>query len=462
MTTPDAVKRVWLPYEGRALGVDWSGGKKAHKKVWSAGVEFSPTGCSLVTVGRPFAAGGPPTVSGGFASWLAGQSFDTAGFDFCFGLHSDHIKALNLPASGPAAVGAATQARWQTAEGFRQAVGQELKRKTDVTQAAPFAPTNLRMFRQTYWGLRAMLSVTEAVPPWSYNTGRTVAEVLPAQVAKLIAPGCSYKKKGGAAERTAMVAALKATCRMVVPEASEKILIDDKCGDAIDAVLAAVAAASSWASGFAGAPPAAATTGEGWIFGALPWPDRGPFIRKTRGAVFPRQVIAAHEAGHAVVSMAVGIPVEKVDAVPGPDGAVWTHSKDEEWEAGLRLLDGDPRFVRRVLGKAGGLAGEWLAGLFDGSDSDDGARRDVSMLGGALIRLGILSRDSRDTPKPLLAAAIIAAVEVLKQERLRFDSLRRELLERDSVVPQAFEPTWNEAKDLELLNSLRGGTNGSQ
>ncbi len=79
------------------------------------------------------------------------------GFDFPFGL--------------PAAL--VSESSWETfvlrfpdrypdVTGFRQARreaagGREWKRRTDLESKTPFSPYNLRLFRQTYYGIRDLL-----------------------------------------------------------------------------------------------------------------------------------------------------------------------------------------------------------------------------------------------------------------------------------------------------------------
>lgn len=251
---------------GLALGVDWSGGTYAYKKVWKALLKFGPSGPELASLGRCFGRGGPQEMAEAFVPWLERQQFDVAGLDFCFALAREHLERARLPLTGPADLGRAVRDRWVSADTFRQELGAEKKRRTDVDRNAPFAPTNLRMFRQTFWGLWALADLADSTPPWSKRATRNIVEVLPADVARKICPGCHYKEKGSDADRRQIIRAMKNVCGVRVSTEQERLLAQDRCGDAIDSVLAAVGAASALATGFEGVPTFAASSGEGWIY----------------------------------------------------------------------------------------------------------------------------------------------------------------------------------------------------
>ncbi len=225
-----------------ALGVDWSGGRAARKKVWAARVDLEER--ALLRLWRPFAdCGGPEQVAAAVPRWLEEEPFDVVGFDFCFGLARSHMQQLDLPVEGPAAVGRAFTARFRSADDFKWAVGPERRRATDVARGTTFAPTNLRMYRQTYWGLRMLAGLDAPIPPWSFGE-RSVVEVFPRHV------------------RRALGRALGLRIR---PE-DRAAIAQDREDDALDAVLAALAAGAALARGFVGAPPDAASSGEGWIY----------------------------------------------------------------------------------------------------------------------------------------------------------------------------------------------------
>ena len=225
-----------------ALGVDWSGGRAARRKIWAARIDVEER--VLLGLWRPFGdCRGPEDVAAAVPRWLGQEPFDVAGFDFCFGLASAQLQRLDLPLDGPAALGRALTARFRDADDFKRAVGRERKRVTDLARRTTFAPTNLRMYRQTYWGLRTLADVDAPIPPWSFGH-RPVVEVFPRHVRRAL--GLDLGLRIGADDRAAI----------------ER----DRDGDALDAVLAAVAAGAAHSHGFAGAPSDAASSGEGWIY----------------------------------------------------------------------------------------------------------------------------------------------------------------------------------------------------
>lgn len=262
-------RRIDLPSTGSALGVDWSGAKQAGQKILAARIEFGPKEARLTAIWRPFDGQGRRVadVAARFAGWLEGEAFDVAGLDFCFGVSREHA-IPGMPRTGPAALGVWVEENYPTPEAFKAALGPERKRATDGASSAPFAPTNLRMFRQTYWGLRALARLNVPVLPWSPSGNRVVVEILPAHVAKSLCPGCRYKGRTEDArgERRRLLDAAKAACRLVVSAENEQMILSDHEGDALDAVLAAIAAGAAKQRGFVGAPPDAASSGEGWIY----------------------------------------------------------------------------------------------------------------------------------------------------------------------------------------------------
>lgn len=264
---------MWLPQQGRAIGVDWSGAAHAHRKVWAATLNFKGGQGCLVQLHRPFSSRGAQTVSEGLGPWLLAQGADVAGLDFCFSLEASQLAALGLPSTGPRELGQAIVARFPSAEAFKAAIGPEKKRITDARCAAPFAPTNLRMYKQTYWGLRALAACRGAFPPWSTRPGPAVVEVLPAEVVRWLGLPRTYKGRGFEERRREILRCVRESSDLRIPDSDLLTMVSDADGDALDALLAALSAASAWASGFTGAPPTAVSTGEGWIYSVRQRPE---------------------------------------------------------------------------------------------------------------------------------------------------------------------------------------------
>jgi hypothetical protein len=264
-----AARTVLLPESGSALGVDWSGSAQAGRKVWAARLEFGQAEARLASLWQPF-AGGPARaadVAARFAGWLEGQTFDVAGLDFCFGVARQHALP-GMPRTGPAALGLWIEEQYTTPEDFRAALGTECRRETDRVSGSPFAPMNLRMYRQTYWGLRALAGLRIPILPWGAPGDRSVIEILPAHVARILCPGCRYKGRTGDAReaRRQLLGTVRSACHLRVSPETEQAILADHEGDALDAVLAGIAAGAAKRRGFADVPDEAAQSGEGWIY----------------------------------------------------------------------------------------------------------------------------------------------------------------------------------------------------
>jgi hypothetical protein len=143
---------------------------------------------------------------------------------------------------------------YASAEAFRQgcrgaAQGRELRRVTDRVARTPFSPYNIRLYRQTYYGIRDLLRPL---------IQKTQACVLPMQEAEEdkpwlleICPASTLKRgglyapyKGGRDEhrsaRLRILRELEARAIAIRPGLRSTI-VDDVGGDALDSVVAALA-----------------------------------------------------------------------------------------------------------------------------------------------------------------------------------------------------------------------------
>jgi hypothetical protein len=240
----------------RVLGLDWSGAQNAAAKIWGCIFEERPEDTSnvIVYLDRPLDVHTPRCdVPEALALWLQQQDFSLAGFDFCFGLHRNHASNFYLPQpSGrrpPLLYGACLKA--MTPEQFRQQAAKEMKRSTNKIAAAPFAPTNLRMYKQTYLGLlllAALRTNQDSFLPWDAVDidRRLVIEVLPANVQRWLDPSRKSYKGGSLSSKTQRAFLLSslenhANIRFGQANMHDRIICDRE-GDALDAIFAAVAA----------------------------------------------------------------------------------------------------------------------------------------------------------------------------------------------------------------------------
>ncbi len=131
--------------------------------------------------------------------------------------------------------------------------GRELKRLTDRESQTPFSPYNLRLYRQTYYGIRDVIAplVRErlvCVPPMQNAVpGRSwVVEICPASTLKLRWPDLYVSYKGGADRhrlaRAQIVQTLESAGALSIPlQGVRSDILADRGGDALDSVIAALA-----------------------------------------------------------------------------------------------------------------------------------------------------------------------------------------------------------------------------
>jgi hypothetical protein len=128
--------------------------------------------------------------------------------------------------------------------------GRELKRLTDRERSTPFSPYNLRLYRQTYFGIGAVLAplvrqeaacilpMQPARPgsPW-------VLEICPASTLDDLGLKESYKgnRQEHYAARARILEKLEKRVPLSAPAELRSTILADREGDALDSVLAAVA-----------------------------------------------------------------------------------------------------------------------------------------------------------------------------------------------------------------------------
>lgn len=241
----------------RIVGVDFSGAKDAGRKIWIAEGPMNDGPWSVESC-RPASElpGGArdlPTALQALRNHLIYQDRALIGCDFPFGLpeellgHADWAKF----ASG-------FSEKYRSAEAFRQVCrgamsGKEIKRKTDCEAKTPFCAYNLRLYRQTYHGISGLLGpLVESgrciVMPMQErrDDASWVIETCPASTLKratLYAPSYKGKNEGQRQRRYDLIASLVAS-RSLAPlsRSVKERVIEDREGDALDAIIAGLAA----------------------------------------------------------------------------------------------------------------------------------------------------------------------------------------------------------------------------
>ncbi len=242
------------------LGIDFSGARDAGRRIWIASGALDDTGAPTIARCIP-------------ASELPGGAVDRAtahaavvraiaeapagaliGCDFPFAL-----PAPLMPVTSWAAFVEGFAERYPDAASFRTACvraadGSELKRACDRAARTPFCVYNLRLYRQTWHGVADVLAPLVrrgrvAAPPMLVPPGRHLPIVLEACPASLLKAEALYRRYKGIGEafaetRRDILGALAQRGALSVPAgAVREVLIADAGGDALDAVLAALAAA---------------------------------------------------------------------------------------------------------------------------------------------------------------------------------------------------------------------------
>ncbi len=242
----------------RVVGVDFSGARQAGDHIWiAAGTQragrLTLEAC-LPARELPGGARDRETALAALRDFLASERRAAAGLDFPFSLPRSLIEETEwrdflraFPARYPDPEALRTECR-------RAAGGREFKRCTDVEAKVPFSAYNLRLYRQTHAGIRSVLlplvesGAARVIPMQAPATGRVLlAETCPASLLKRLGLYGSYKGRGAALRdsRSRLLNTFINKGLLNRPDGPvwERIA-DDPGGDALDSVLAAIAAAN--------------------------------------------------------------------------------------------------------------------------------------------------------------------------------------------------------------------------
>ncbi len=239
----------------RAFGVDFSGASDGGRNIWIAsgvirGDALCIEGCfraeDLPGSGRERAR-----CLAALRDFIHGEGGAAFGLDFPFGLPATLVKDQTWEDFARA-----FPRRYGTPAQFREACltaagGRELRRVTDGERRTPFSPYNLRLYRQTYFGIcdllvplvasrsACVLPMQRALPhkPW-------VLEICPASLLKRHNLYLPYKGNGAGrrAARARILGCLeRAGALRLAAQRLRDAVLDNPKGDALDSVLAALA-----------------------------------------------------------------------------------------------------------------------------------------------------------------------------------------------------------------------------
>lgn len=244
-------------------GIDFSGAKDAGKKIWIAGGSAEKNILHIEECLRatelPGAGSERKRCLRALRGFIANETDSSFGIDFPFGLPLAMIEekrwydfVVRFP-----------ELYWSAAD-FREkcrkaALGKELKRITDIESAAPFSPYNLRVYRQTYYGIRDILNPlvherqVRVLPMQQPKQGKAqIIEICPASTLKKMNIYRPYKARMLREQRMLILKALENTSSFSISDRSiTEMILDDINGDAIDSVIAAYATFCAWRNHFA-------------------------------------------------------------------------------------------------------------------------------------------------------------------------------------------------------------------
>lgn len=242
-------------FPSKVYGVDFSGAKKAGSKIWIASALIVR---DVLKIEDCFQAKDLPGSSAerdsclqALCHFISSQKPCAFGLDFPFGLPKKLVKANSweeflLSFSN----------HYPDSEQFRKicwviAGNCEERRDTDRISQTPLSAYNLRLFRQTYFGIRDVLAplvrdesacvlpMQSATPdkPW-------LLEVCPASTLRQMRLPLRYKniRKENRAARTSILEGIEKTGAISIQtSALRSKILDDRHGDALDSVIAAFA-----------------------------------------------------------------------------------------------------------------------------------------------------------------------------------------------------------------------------
>jgi hypothetical protein len=234
-------------------GVDFSGGKSAGKKIWVSKGVLDKGVLRIVSCDR--------------LSEIYGSAERDSALEHLRSIitSSDGVVGLDFPFSIPRDL--MGYSRWETFVRqfgrnypderefrkicFAKAKKRELKRITDTETKTPFCTYNLRLYRQTYFGIKDVLAplVKEesvcVAPMQRVEPGKPlVVEICLASTLKVLGLYLQYKGKDPAhrSARASILRELESKKLVSIDAKVRPKLLDDTEGDALDSVVASLAA----------------------------------------------------------------------------------------------------------------------------------------------------------------------------------------------------------------------------
>ncbi len=239
----------------RVLGIDFSGAEEAGKAIWIAEGRIENGRLRIAdcrSAASRFGYAEREHCLAALVELVAAGHDAVFGFDFPFGLPGDLFPEASWSEFVPAFVH-----RYDGPEAFRddcrrRTGGKEPKRATDLVAKTPWAAFNLKLYRQTYYGIARLLyplvrDGAAAVLPMQRPSARRpwLIETCPASLLQRENLYVPYKggEPGRRAARNRILRSLTARGLLApLPRNLRRAAIENKAGDALDAMIAAVAA----------------------------------------------------------------------------------------------------------------------------------------------------------------------------------------------------------------------------
>jgi hypothetical protein len=247
-------------------GIDFSGAEDACKRIWIASGTASKEGLRIKEC-RPVSNWLRSLTSlesclAALREFIKEEDDAVIGIDFPFSLPSDLVHESDWR-SFVLEFGT----RFRDADRFREgcfdnAGNGEPKRITDRLAKTPFSLCNLRLYRQTFYGICDVLAplvredAARVLPLQEQEDGKpTLIEICPASTLKglnLYGKNGKYKGKDKSQEmaREVIMRHLENNCSLEISSNCLRTSIIENVGDALDSVIAAYAAFRAYHNGF--------------------------------------------------------------------------------------------------------------------------------------------------------------------------------------------------------------------
>jgi hypothetical protein len=250
------------PWKPAAIyGIDFSGALNAGRKIWIslAGIKEGALeirdcfrGLSLPNSGKRL-----PDCLSALVTFIASHKNSIFGLDFPFGVPRAMVE--NFGCETWTGFIAAFPEKFLSPKQFqrdcKEVLGnREVKRTTDRESATPFSPYNLRLFKQTYFGITGVLypllkNGSACVIPMQEVSGDKplILEICPRSTLlkeKIVAKKYKGKSKEHGENRRYILKRLLEK-QVIVPKQLRRVILDDTAGDALDSVIAAYSASQA-------------------------------------------------------------------------------------------------------------------------------------------------------------------------------------------------------------------------